>query len=251
MSIFSNFDGSASRRNIRSGREAGRGIYNQAGETYGQQYQTAQGRLEPFAQSGQQANKLYGNFLGLNGQQEQQGAFSGYQEGPYANFDRDRITQANARSMNARGYGGSGVEAMASARALQQYGQQGMDRYLDRLGGMQGQGLQTANSLASLDTGYGTQMGGLANQRANLETQAASALASTQSMGMQNALGLGSLALGAFVPGAAGISAAGNIGKTLSGFGGGVNSLFSGGTPDQYMNGSGPAYGSYRAAQGY
>lgn len=227
MSIFGNFSGGQSRRDLRTGFRNANASLDRGISGYRTAYGTAQDRYAPFAQSGQQANRLYGNFLGLNGGDAQRDAFSGYQEGPYANFDRDRITQASARSNNARGYGGSGVEAMATARALQQYGQQGMDRYLDRLGGMQGQGFQAANALANLDTGMGNAELGVANQRANLDTQLASAIAGTRSMGMQNAMGLAQLGISAFVPGAAGMSAAGSFGQGLGNmFGSGMNSMF-------------------------
>lgn len=235
MSIFSNFDGSASRRNIRSGRNAGREIYSQQGQTYGQQYASAQGRLEPFAQTGQRANTLYGNALGINGRDAQTQFYSDWQNDPGHDFNVNRSTQAVERRLNASGYGGSGMAALASARAAQEMEQ---DQYRYRMGqlqGLQGQGAQIGNSLASLDTGYANQMGNLTNQRANNATQAASALASTQSMGMQNALGLGSLALGAFVPGAAGISAAGS-------FGAGVNSLLGGGRSPAMATNTGSGY---------
>ncbi|WP_299476985.1 hypothetical protein [uncultured Paracoccus sp.] len=237
MGIFSNWSGGDSRRDLKRGAATAQGRFDQAGQTYGQQYATAQGRFAPYAETGQKANSLYSDFLGLNGQPAQRTAYGNYQESPYADFDRDRITSANARSMNARGLGGSGVEALASARALREYGTQGMETYLNRLQGMQGQGLGIANTLAGLDTGYGTAMGGLEGQRAGLDTQLASALASTRSMGLQNTLGaisgLGGLALGGMTPGAGGLSAFGNIAKMA----GGVNSLFAPSSAPMYDQG--------------
>jgi hypothetical protein len=255
MGIFDNFSGGASRRDINRGYQQGQGRFAQAGQTYGDQYNRAQGRYDQYAQSGQQANSLYGNYLGLNGGDAQRDAFSGYQESPYANFDRDRITQASMRANNARGTGGSGVEALATSRALREYGTQGLNTYLDRLQGQQGMGLQVANAQAGNDMRYGDQMGQLAGQRAGLDTQRASALAGTRSMGLQNAMGIAGLGLSAFMPGAAGLSAAGSLGGMLSGaaggFGQGMNSLFGAGAPNPYMGGSGPGFGSFRGAQGY
>lgn len=254
MSIFGNLnlDGAASRKDLRRYKTLADGNLSQGLGGYRTSYETAQGRYAPYAESGQRANTMYGNALGLNGRDAQAGFYRDWQDDPGHQFNVDRSTQAVQRRMNAAGFGGSGAAALGSARAAQEMEQDQYRYRMGLLGGMQGQGLQVAGQLANLDTGMGNAELGVAGKRADLDTQLGSAIAGTRSMGMQNALGLAGLGVAAFTPGAAGMSAAGSFGQGMGRmFGSGANSMFGGGGGGQYMGGSGPAYGSFRAAQGY
>jgi hypothetical protein len=71
MGLFSNFFGGDSRRDIREGlqrsnryltdgRDAAQGAYDQA-------YETSQGYLDPYIESGQRGQGAYDDLMGLNG----------------------------------------------------------------------------------------------------------------------------------------------------------------------------------------
>ena len=118
----------------------------------------AQGYYQPFAQSGQQANKFYSNALGMNGAQGGQEAQTAYQAGmnPYMTQQQDRTTNALMRSYNARGMGAGGTAAMAAARANNQMQYGAYDDWMDRIQGQSNQGAQIAGQQAGVaQRGYG------------------------------------------------------------------------------------------------
>lgn len=141
---------------------------------------------------GERAGTMYSNALGLNGAGGNADATSAFQAGPGYKWQVDQATNAAARKASALGIGGSGntltaLATLGSNLANQEYG-----GWLDRLRGVDQQGQQAAQGMAS---GYnamaGAQMGkgnalsgvygqhaqgsaGLSGQEANLWQQDAS-----------------------------------------------------------------------------
>lgn len=229
-------------RNLGTGYNTAEGAYGQARSDIGGGYGNALTALnrgtsqavsafQPYSQSGQSANTMYGNALGLNGAAAQQTFMRNYQADPFRDANNQFATNALMQQMNARGMSGSGVAAAAVAQESLRRGSQDYNAYLDRLLGMQGQGMQTANALAGLYANQGQQAAqygynqgsDLANiqgqkasmgynygqNQANLNTDLATtkagnrinygnALAASRSIGANNLIGLGGLALKAF-----------------------------------------------------
>lgn len=118
----------------------------------------AQGYYQPFAQSGQQANKFYSNALGMNGAQGGEEAQTAYSAGmnPYMTQQQDRTTNALMRSYNARGMGAGGTAAMAAARANNEMQYGAYNDWMGRIQGQSNQGAQIAGQQAGVaQTGYG------------------------------------------------------------------------------------------------
>ena len=118
----------------------------------------AQGYYQPFAQSGQQANKFYSNALGMNGAQGGQEAQTAYSAGmnPYMTQQQDRTTNALMRSYNARGMGAGGTAAMAAARANNEMQYGAYNDWMGRIQGQSNQGAQIAGQQAGVaQSGYG------------------------------------------------------------------------------------------------
>jgi len=195
----------------------------------------AVGALQPFAQSGQQANTLYGNALGLNGGAAQQTFMRNYQDSdPFRASNAEFATNALMQALNARGLSGSGYAANAVASENLKRGSQDYENYLSRLAGLQGQGLGVAQNISGLyadqgakaaQYGYnqGSDLANIQGQRAatgynyggaqaGLDTDLAAtkagnrinlgnALAASRSIGPNNLLQLGGLALKAYNPG--------------------------------------------------
>lgn len=140
----------------------------------------AVGALQPFAQSGQAANALYGNALGLNGKASQQTFMQDYAGGdPFRNSNAGFATNALMQALNARGLSGSGYAANAVASENLKRGSADYENYLNRLGGMQEQGLGVARNISGLyadqgakgaDYGYrqGSDLANIQGQRANV-----------------------------------------------------------------------------------
>ena len=248
--------GSADRFLSQAQNAAGSG-YDEAGQVLNQGETRANNLLNPYIEAGTDANSLYRNALGLNGQQAQEDFGRNYQANdPFrqsnANFSTDQIM----RAMNARGMSGSGSAMEAVARQNLMQGSSDYNNYLNRLNGVRDSGQQAATNgaqfagqyagqRAGLGTGRGEASGNILSNRANnaqgrgnalanlnyghaqtLGNQRmglANATAASRTQGVNNILGgissLGGIALNAFAPGASGVSAGGNIFKGLSGGG--------------------------------
>lgn len=155
----------AARGNLASGYGAANQAYGQARTDVGTGYQNALSALgagtdkaaaayQPYAAAGQSANALYGNALGLNGQAAQQTFMQNYQADPFRDANAKFATDALMQTLNARGLSGSGAAAAAVAQENLRRGSEDYNNYLNRLSGVQGQGMQTANALSNL---YATQ----------------------------------------------------------------------------------------------
>lgn len=157
----------AARGNLASGYGTANQAYGQARTDVGTGYKNALAALgagtgkaaaayQPYAAAGQSANALYGNALGLNGQAAQQTFMQNYQADPFRDANAKFATDALMQTLNARGLSGSGAAAAAVAQENLRRGSEDYNNYLNRLSGVQGQGLQTANALAGLYADQGS-----------------------------------------------------------------------------------------------
>ena len=139
---------------IQQGWDQGSGFvkdYNERGNTY----------LQPYAQQGHGANKLYGTFLGLDGADAQRGAFQTYQGAdPFRQYNEDNALKAMSRQYNRLGMLDSGNSRYAMSKAMLDRGSQDFGEYMQRLGGLGQQGMGAANQLA----GFANQTGGMLGQ---------------------------------------------------------------------------------------
>lgn len=106
----------------------------------------------PYAATGQSANTMYGNALGLNGTSGNAAATDAFQAGPGYQFAMDQGTQAALRGASAAGMLNSGNTLTALTGYGQGLANQEYKGWLDRLAGQSAQGLQAASGQAS---GYG------------------------------------------------------------------------------------------------
>lgn len=217
--------------NFGQARNALTDAYNKADSFYA----NAPDYLTPYAETGNQANTMYGNALGLNGLDAQRAFGANYAASdPFRAQNAAMATDQLMKALNARGMSGSGYAAEAVARQNLARGSEDYQNYLTRLSGLQSQGQQTANqrmgygmqaagNRANLASGYGQQMAGTygnqatmsanrgnaladlyygnAQQNANMRTGLANARAQSRSTGLNNLLSLGSTLFGAAVNG--------------------------------------------------
>ena len=190
MSFFGSLTGSDQRRDmnrayadstatVNKGYDAARGNlasgYGTANQAYGQArtdvstgYKNALsslargtnqavGAYQPYSETGQNANTLYSNALGLNGAAAQQTFQQNYQADPFRDANANFANNALMQVLNARGLSGSGAAAAAVAQESLRRGSEDYNNYLNRLSGLQSQGQQTAGSLANLYANQGQQ----------------------------------------------------------------------------------------------
>ena len=155
-------------------------------------YEQASGRLDPYAQTGGQANAMYSAALGLGGPEAQQNFLANYQADP----TQDLQQQAVARAMAARGLTDSGSSRLASARVWNE----GFQGHLNRLMGASQQGMQAAGAQGQFDTGIGDMTFGTSQLRANNQINKANALATSKQAGANNLLSLAGTVVKAFAP---------------------------------------------------
>lgn len=158
----------AARGNLASGYGTANQAYGQARSDVNSGYRNAlsslasgtnnaAGAYQPYSETGQNANALYGNALGLNGQAAQQTFMQNYEADPFRDANADFANEALMRTLNARGMSGSGAAAAAIAQESLRRGSEDYNNYLNRLSGLQSQGQQTAGSLANLYANQGQQ----------------------------------------------------------------------------------------------
>ena len=166
--------------------------------------------FSPYSTTGQNANMMYANALGLNGPSGDTAATNAFQVSPGYNFALQQGTQAVDRSAAQGGAFGSGNAAIALQNYGQGQAQQQYNNWLNNLNGLNSQGLQAAagqtgveQSLANIQTGLGQNeanvITGTANNAANALTSGANADMSANAQGTSNIFSalLGSANLGA------------------------------------------------------
>lgn len=162
-------------------------------------YTTAKGRYQPYATAGNNAQTAYTDILGLNGADAQKSAVGNYQTyNPYLAATMDQQTEALDRRAAATGQYGSGLSALAKARAVDETASRNYTNYLAQLQGLGQQGLQANSAMAGLDTGYGTGLVGVEDAYRKALMSARSDYAknylAADTAGAQNLIGLGTAA---------------------------------------------------------
>ena len=158
----------AARGNLASGYGAANQAYGQARTDVNSGYRNALsslargtnqavGAYQPYSETGQNANTLYSNALGLNGAAAQQTFQQNYQADPFRDANADFANNALMQVLNARGLSGSGAAAAAVAQESLRRGSEDYNNYLNRLSGLQSQGAQTAGNIANLYANQGQQ----------------------------------------------------------------------------------------------
>ena len=196
MGFFDALTGKAQRGRIE---EAYRRSNQLMGDAYGKaqgNYATADSYYQPYAQQGQQSNALYGDAMGLNGAGGGQRALSAYQgaSNPYLQHQQDQAEQSLMRTMAQRGMGASGNALLAASRARQDLGHQDYQGWMNRLGGMQQQGLGVAGQRAGLQQGLGQLHMGYGQTMAGNEINRGNALAQADGIGWNNLFRMGEVA---------------------------------------------------------
>ncbi len=182
-------------------------------------FSQAQSNLNPFAQTGQQANSALANLLGYGGNTEaQQAAFNNYLNSTNYNFVKNQglqgIEYANAPAFNSG----------ATAKALDQYNTglagNAITGYENMLQGQAGLGAQAGSALAGIGTNIAGQNANALQYGANAQGQAAAATGNAWTNALKN---LGSAA-----------STASSYGNNAFGgiFGSGTSSVGNGGIAD-------------------
>ena len=145
---------------------------------------------QPFIDQGMAGYGKLGDFLGLNGQGAQQGAYDSYQESPDAVYRTGQGIRALDNSFAART---GGTLSGGAIRAIDKYGvdqaTQNLNTYLGQLGTVAGAGQNAANTLtgarynsAGLTTNANTNQG---NAEANASLAGGSILGSLINGGMK------------------------------------------------------------------
>jgi hypothetical protein len=133
---------------------------------------TANDRLNPWVTSGQGAQGLYDQALGVEGPEAASQFVQSYaSDDPFRNFRDEQANRQLASQFNARGAfsgggegGGSGRFGMAVSRASLERGTQDYQTYLDRLERAGARGAQYAGQQGQNDMSAGSQIGSLRTQ---------------------------------------------------------------------------------------
>jgi hypothetical protein len=168
-----------------------------------QGYASAQGRLDPYSEQGRTANTAYTNLLGLNGADAQKSATAAYQgSNPYLASTMDMQTKALDRRAAATGQFGSGLNALAKSRVVDETANRDYSDYMGRLQGLMAQGYTADQALAALDSGHAENMTGVEgnyrNALAGHQSQYGKDYVAADTAGLQNILGLVGTGLNAF-----------------------------------------------------
>lgn len=125
---------------------------------------------QPYTDTGNSANTMYSNALGLNGASGNTAATNAYQASPGYQWQFDQGKEALDRSAAGSGLFGSGNAAIALTKYGQGLANQDYGNWLSRLQGLGAQGLTAAagqtgrqGALAGIDTGLGNAQAGVWN----------------------------------------------------------------------------------------
>jgi hypothetical protein len=160
-----------------------------------QGYSAAKSRVQPYSATGRQAGLTYSNLLGLNGAASQDAATAAYQNSnPYLAATMDLQTKALDRRAAATGQYGSGLNALAKARVVDETANRDYQDYMTKLQGLLSQGYTADQALAVLDSGYAANRVGVENafRSANMgaQTQYGKDYTAADTAGVQNVIGL-------------------------------------------------------------
>jgi hypothetical protein len=206
MGFFQDLLGGSQRKDMANAKAQADGFLQQGYDGAMGSYQAGQARFDPYAQSGQKANSMYENALGLNGVEAQQSFGQNYAvSDPFRQQNADFANNALMRQYNARGMSNSGAANLGVARASLERGSQDYQQYLTRLQGQGQQGFQATAAQGQFDQGMGDLKFNYGNARAGNAINYGNALAQGRTNGVNNILnGAGTLfgsAFKAFAPG--------------------------------------------------
>jgi hypothetical protein len=148
----------------------GNQIINTGEDKSGAALDSAVGAYQPWVGTGEQANTLYADALGLNGTAGNARATGAFQTGPGYDFALKQGEQSALRGASAAGMLNSGNTLTALTQFGQGLADQEYGSWLDRLNGVSGQGLSAAGGQAQ---GYGAKADlyqGTADDRLGLES---------------------------------------------------------------------------------
>lgn len=215
MGFFQDLLGSSQRKDLKQAKaQADTALQTgtQQGNAY---YDAATGTLQPFVQGGTQANDLYLNAIGVNGQDAQQQVQDNFLTDPFRAQNGQLADEALVRSLNARGASRGGLAALAVSRANLERGSEDYNNWLNRLQGASTQGASAAGAQAGVQTGQGDLNFGAGQQKAANAINYGNAMAQSRSIGINNILGIAGLGIAGFTPTKTGATAFGNIGNAL------------------------------------
>jgi hypothetical protein len=171
--------------------------YGQADQYAGQGYAASQARFQPYAEQGQRGNEAYGNAIGLNGQQAQQGAYQQFQNDPFLAYARQNSgNEINSifKRYGAQGMANSGAAGLAVSRAAGERATSDVNSWMNRLMGAGQQGVQIAGQQAGIDQNYYGGMSDRAVGRSNAlvgnDTNATMAANNARQAGVNNLLNI-------------------------------------------------------------
>jgi hypothetical protein len=197
MGLLSSFLGKDQRRDLEAANAQATGQVNQGYAQGDARYAEAENMFAPYAQGGQQGQKIYDDLLGINGPQAQQAA-----QGIYAGdkYEQDALNQGNnamLRYFNARGNVGSAAPLLAGARAAgERYGS-----WRDLFRGRGEQGYQATNAMAGLRANRGDMAIGRGTTLAGNSVNFGNAMAANRNTGINNLMGIAGLGVNALTAG--------------------------------------------------
>lgn len=176
-------------------------------------YDTATGRLQPFAQTAGRGFNLLADSYGVSGDDARNAAFRNFSNDPFT-ANSNQLTQNQLmnimRTSASRGMGNSGATQLAMSRAGMEANDRRVADWRGGLGQFGNQAIPLAGTMAGMDQAYYGGVGDRAVGRANAlnQTDANATMAATNARmaGVNNLLSgigsIGGMAIQGFAPGA-------------------------------------------------
>ena len=132
------------------------------------------GYYQPYLDAGNKASGLYQTYLGMNGADAARQAFDNFTyNNPGVQYQIEQAQKANLARLNAAGASNSGRADLANSRVAQELTSGNVENYLNRLGGLQQQGMSAAGALGQFTDANAARNAGvytnLGTQIANVE----------------------------------------------------------------------------------
>jgi hypothetical protein len=169
---------------LEEGKQEAYGALDKAQTGANDLYGRAQGRYTPLSDIAGRGMGLYADAMGLNGADGNARASGAFQAGPGYQFALDQGSQAALRGAAAGGQLASGNTLMALNRYGQGLANQEYGSWLNNLGGYNAMGQNVAGAQAGLDTGLAEFGLNVANNKAQIGTNAAQGIASAGAGGL-------------------------------------------------------------------
>ncbi len=200
MGFFSDFTGASARSDIKKANNTATAALDQGYNTSQGYYDQAASSFDPYTSSGAAGQNMYGDLLGINGDDARSSAQGIITSDPLWSGKLGEDTNAVLKNLNARGMGASGASALAGQRVLLQ----NYNSVLDRYQGLGQTGLSATGQRAGVLTGQGDNAYGFGATKANQALQYGNAMAGTRNTGLNNVLavlGTGAKAYAAYAGG--------------------------------------------------